>query len=355
MSRARRRRAGRRPASLRYAREFAAAGASPAAGREMNRLYVVEPTPSVTGSIADHRLPLQAGLVGQFALRAGRGARRPGRRDALLPARSRVLDRAARRATSSATGAPASSSPATASRPRCTRSSTQSTRRSATSDGPWCTPSRSRRTRPTSSASLRQLAADMDAGKVDTLIVLDANPSTRRRRIRVRRAADEQGAAPRVTSASTTTRPRPSATGTSRQRTTWSRGATRGPATAPSRLIQPLIAPLYNGRTAHEWSARCSSAGRAVEPRHRARLLAAAERLQGAEFERFWRRALHDGMVPNTAAAEKAVTARPVDPAPSRERRQGPRDRVPRRPDGVRRPLSRTTAGCRSCRSRRRS
>src|SRR5215472_15321171 len=36
-------------------------------GKEMSRLYVVEPTPSVTGSSADHRLPLRSAEVEHFA------------------------------------------------------------------------------------------------------------------------------------------------------------------------------------------------------------------------------------------------------------------------------------------------
>jgi MoCo/4Fe-4S cofactor protein with predicted Tat translocation signal len=45
------------PASLAYARQFAD-GRRPTSERmEMNRLYVVEATPSITGSVADHRLP----------------------------------------------------------------------------------------------------------------------------------------------------------------------------------------------------------------------------------------------------------------------------------------------------------
>ncbi len=36
-------------------------------GGEMNRLYVVEPTPTVTGSSADHQLPLRASQMDAFA------------------------------------------------------------------------------------------------------------------------------------------------------------------------------------------------------------------------------------------------------------------------------------------------
>src|SRR5208282_5592978 len=52
------------PGSARYTRDFAARRNPDA---NMNRLYVVESTPSSTGMKADHRLPLRAGDVAAFA------------------------------------------------------------------------------------------------------------------------------------------------------------------------------------------------------------------------------------------------------------------------------------------------
>ena len=54
------------PASLRHAREYTARRKRPAE-QPMNRLYVVESTPSLTGAIADHRLPLRAPEIEGFA------------------------------------------------------------------------------------------------------------------------------------------------------------------------------------------------------------------------------------------------------------------------------------------------
>ena len=51
------------PASLAYARQFAGARA---AGDGMSRLYVAEPTPTITGSMADHRLACGAGEIMQL-------------------------------------------------------------------------------------------------------------------------------------------------------------------------------------------------------------------------------------------------------------------------------------------------
>ena len=64
------------PASLRYARQFAARRRVRGNQTEMNRLYVVEPMPTPTGTKADHRLPLRAGDIEEFAwaLATGLGA-----------------------------------------------------------------------------------------------------------------------------------------------------------------------------------------------------------------------------------------------------------------------------------------
>ena len=55
------------PGSLAYAREFASRRRPSAEQPSMNRLYVAEPTPSVTGSCADHRLPARCDSIPAIA------------------------------------------------------------------------------------------------------------------------------------------------------------------------------------------------------------------------------------------------------------------------------------------------
>src|SRR5574341_319420 len=55
------------PGSVRYARDFMQRRQAGSSGGEMNRLYVVETTPSITGAVADHRLSLQACEMTLFA------------------------------------------------------------------------------------------------------------------------------------------------------------------------------------------------------------------------------------------------------------------------------------------------
>ncbi|HKE07978.1 MAG TPA: TAT-variant-translocated molybdopterin oxidoreductase, partial [Candidatus Acidoferrum sp.] len=55
------------PGHIAYARQFARRRKLEGTNDSLNRLYVVEPTPSVTGSNADHRLPLRASDMELFA------------------------------------------------------------------------------------------------------------------------------------------------------------------------------------------------------------------------------------------------------------------------------------------------
>src|SRR4051812_32682653 len=48
------------PGKLRYARAFAARRKAAPGSSIMNRLYVVESSPSITGAVADHRFPVQS-------------------------------------------------------------------------------------------------------------------------------------------------------------------------------------------------------------------------------------------------------------------------------------------------------
>src|SRR3954447_26629648 len=71
------------PGSVRYQKDFAGARRVSDDRKDMNRLYVVESTPSLTGSKADHRLAMRAGDVEAFArelagsLGAGAGGAAP--------------------------------------------------------------------------------------------------------------------------------------------------------------------------------------------------------------------------------------------------------------------------------------
>ncbi|HZO86782.1 MAG TPA: 4Fe-4S dicluster domain-containing protein, partial [Chthonomonadaceae bacterium] len=82
-------------------------------------------------------------------------------------------------------------------------------------------------------------------------------------------------------------------------------------------ILQPLIAPLYtDGKSAHELlDALLTPPGRSSHDIVKAYWKG---RSPGGDFETFWRKALHDGVVPDTAAPVKTVTLQPLSlpPAP---------------------------------------
>jgi MoCo/4Fe-4S cofactor protein with predicted Tat translocation signal len=59
-------------ASVRYARDFANWRGIETPQAQMNRLYVMESTPSITGAMADHRLPIRSREVESFARALGK-------------------------------------------------------------------------------------------------------------------------------------------------------------------------------------------------------------------------------------------------------------------------------------------
>src|SRR5437899_2823640 len=80
-------------------------------------------------------------------------------------------------------------------------------------------------------------------------------------------------------------------------------------------IVQPLIAPLYSGRTAHELIAAMSD-----RPERSAYDIVrdfwkTQGRASASDFEAAWARWLHDGVIPDTAFAPRNVSARQIPPA----------------------------------------
>ncbi|HJU26469.1 MAG TPA: TAT-variant-translocated molybdopterin oxidoreductase, partial [Rhodanobacteraceae bacterium] len=169
-------------AGVRWSRDFIAAR-DPERGA-MSRLYVVEPTPSITGMMADHRLPLESVRIGDFARalerRLGAGDGRGG--GATLPARQAhwldaVADdlQAARGAALVVAGF---------AQPPEVHALAQAMNAALGNVGTTveygaaveALPAQALNPQHGDDGSLRALAAAMHAGQVDTLLVLDGNP-----------------------------------------------------------------------------------------------------------------------------------------------------------------------------------
>ena len=110
-------------------------------------------------------------------------------------------------------------------------------------------------------------------------------------------------------------------------------------------IVQPLVEPLYEGKSPHELLSVLLD----ETPRKGYDVVKEswkAARPAEADFEAFWRKALHDGVVAGTAFAPKALPVRVAEVAQALAaatlgRRQAvrPRGRLPARPVPPRRPL----------------
>jgi MoCo/4Fe-4S cofactor protein with predicted Tat translocation signal len=329
-------------ASLRYARDFAANRRLTDGKREMNRLYVVESTVTNTGSVADHRLPLRPSEIEGFvrALAASAGVQTGQSAFLIDETRSRWLA-AIWKDLSEHRGA--SVVIAGDSQPSIVHALAHAMNQALGNVGNTVIYTDPVEASPVDGiASLRELVSDMDSGQVDLLLILGGNPVYDAPadlnfaeamvkvplRIHLSLYKDEtselcQWNIPEA-----------------HYLESWS--DTRAYDGTVS-IIQPLIAPLYSGRTTHEviaaflneperssyeivrdyWKRRAGAGGqeppiKVTAPQVAAGSPGAAVPSQpvptspppqnaAGTFEQFWRKSLHDGVCGNTALQPKTV------------------------------------------------
>ncbi|HLY19494.1 MAG TPA: TAT-variant-translocated molybdopterin oxidoreductase, partial [Bryobacteraceae bacterium] len=294
------------PGSLRYARQFSARRRVRGGQTEMNRLYVVEPMPTPTGTKADHRMPLRAADVEQFAwsLAAALGAETGGRKGAPTAADKwigpLVRDLQQHRGASLII-AGEQQSPAVHALAHAMNAALGNVGKTVSyTDTVEANPV-------DQVASLNDLVKDLDAGAVDLLLILGGNPAFN--------APVELGFRDRLKKAALRVHLSLQEDETSElchwhlpmthYLETWSDcRAHDGTVT----IMQPLIAPLYAGKSAHEVLTMLT--GQPERTSYDIVKAYWAARHTGADFDAWWRKAVHDGVVPDTALPVRNIGMR---------------------------------------------
>ena len=296
-------------ASVRYAHDFAGKRRVNGPGAEMNRLYVVETTPSVTGAMADHRFALSPSAIESFTkqLAIGLGLQvadgDPGTfKQPEKWLRALIRDLQSHRGRSIVVAGDQ--------QPAMVHALVHAVNHVLGNHGATINHIEPVAANPIQQVdSLRDLVRDMEANAVQVLIMLGGNPA-------YSAPADLDFAGHLVKSnfnvhlslyddetSALSHWHIPQA----HYLESWSDvRAFDGTAT----ILQPLIAPLYGGRTAHEvLGATAGDPGRSSYD-----LVREYWRLQhrGNDFDASWRRWLHDGVVASTAFAPKPVRVQAV-------------------------------------------
>jgi molybdopterin-containing oxidoreductase family iron-sulfur binding subunit len=289
------------PAPLQNPAQVQATG-KPLGATTMNRLYVVEPYPTPTGGMADHRYPAKPSDVEAFA--------------AALAAALGVAGAAAGSSQFKDIGAIAKDLQAHRGASIVIAGEFQSPRVHALAHAinqalgnagktvVYTEPVEGNPVDPMQ--SLKQLAADLNAGQVDTLVILGGNP--------VYNAPVDLEFEKALIKAGTRFHLGLFANETAvlcnwhvpeaHFLESWSDA--RGHDGTAS-IVQPLIAPLYGGVTAHQvMSVLAGDADRVpydiVKPYWQSHMT--------GDFETAWQTAVHDGVIANTALAAVPVTAK---------------------------------------------
>ncbi len=291
------------PGNVRYIRDFAKRRNPDG---KMNRLYVIESTPTTTGAKADHRLPVRAHEIERCAavLSAPAAVALTEAAHGLGEAAEKFFDLLSgdleRSAGSSVVLAGDHQPPAVHAFAHAINAKLGNIGKTVFySDPVDANPVNQ-------TESLKDLAADMRGGKVDLLIVLGGNPAydapadlnfaevlkTSKIPLRVHHGLYQNETA---------------------ELCQWHVNATHeleawGDARAYDgtvSIIQPLIAPLYGGKSALEFVALLS--GQVESTGYDLTRAYWHKQHAGADFEQFWRKSLHDGWIENTGSAAKQL------------------------------------------------
>jgi MoCo/4Fe-4S cofactor protein with predicted Tat translocation signal len=298
------------PGNTRYIRDFASRRNPDG---NMNRLYVIESTPSATGAKADHRLPIRAAdaLAFMRLMVQPAGLQHPQSSSAMEAARQRanaIADDLRKSGGRSVVIVGDHQPPSVHAVGHYINQSLGNVGKAVF----YIDPVDANPINQTD--SLKELVADMQGGRVDLLIILGGNP--------VYDAPADLNFADLLKSNKVPVRVHH---GLYQDETAelcqWHVPATHeleswGDARAydgTASIIQPLIAPLYNGKSAIEFVALLS--GQAEATGYELVRSYWQKQHSGADFEQSWRKSLHDGWIEGTAYAPKAVTAKLAETA----------------------------------------
>jgi MoCo/4Fe-4S cofactor protein with predicted Tat translocation signal len=316
---------------LKHARAFASRRRIEGERAELSRFYAVESTPTNSGSKADHRLPLRASEIESFARAVAAAVGVAGAGSATAPQAAQrwmgplVKDLQAARGRSLVIAGEG--------QPAAVHALAHAMNETLGNVGTTVSYTATAEVRPTNQrAALQELVGEMNAGTVSMLLILGGNPvysapadlnfngAMQKVALRVHLGLyhDETAAQchwhiPEAHFLEM-----------------WS--DVRGHDGTAS-IVQPLIAPLYGGRSAHEvmaafsesgiragydvvrsfWMASAGGSAPLTPPASQAGTGTAAP----SSFDQSWRKWLHDGVVPNTAFPVKTVTAQGSLPAAS--------------------------------------
>ena len=295
------------PAALRHIRDFASGRRARSDFDELSRLYVVEASPTLAGAAADHRLARTAGgienLAHAIASRAGIATASP---SALTSEEEKFVsaawaDLSAHRGSSLVVAGEGQPPPVHA--------LFHAINQALSNFGTTVLFTEPVEAEPALQIeSLRELSADMAAGRVELLVILGGNPvfdapadfdfrlALSKVKLAVRLGLHEDETSEWCHWNVPAAHPLES----------WSDLSSYDGTVS---IQQPLIAPLYKGRSPHELLA--ALLGAPDKTSHDAVKEHWKSKRGGAEFEKFWRKSLHDGFIADTALPGKSVSVKP--------------------------------------------